>query len=69
MVTAQYDHFKTVTESINGNRPFDENTFSSVAVLAERLKRLKKDNPFFADVTFSDHVQDLVDCEMISAIS
>ncbi len=69
MFTAQSDYFKTVKETLAGKRPLDEETFSSVAVLAERLERLRKNYPMLADVTFSDHVQELADCEMISAIS
>ncbi|RKY07769.1 MAG: hypothetical protein DRP66_05970 [Planctomycetota bacterium] len=69
MFTSQCDYLKTVKESINGARPIDEDTLSSVAVLAERLERLKKTSSLFADVAFSDDVQELADCELISAIS
>ena len=69
MFASQCDYLKTVKESISGARPIDEDTLSSVAVLAERLERLKKASSLFADVAFSDDVQELADCEMISAIS
>lgn len=69
MFAAQSDCFKTVRDSLVGNRPIDENTLSSVAALAERLEGLKRSSSLFAGVTFSDHVQELADCEMISAIS
>ena len=69
MFASQHDHLKTVKESISGQRPIDEETLSSVAVLAERLDRLKETSSLFADVAFSDDVQELADCEMISAIS
>ncbi len=69
MFTSQCDYLKTVKESIGGARPIDEDTLSSVAVLAERLEMLKRTNSLFQDVVFSDDVQELVDCEMISAIS
>ncbi len=69
MFTSQCDYLKTVKESISGVRPIDEDTLSSVAVLAERLEILKKTSSLFADVVFSDDVQELADCEMISAIS
>jgi len=69
MFASQHDHLKTVKESISGQRPIDEDTLSSVAVLAERLDRLKETSSLFADVAFSDDVQELADCEMISAIS
>ncbi len=69
MFASQCDYLKTVNESISGARPIDEDTLSFVAVLAERLERLKKTSSLFADVAFSDDVQELADCEMISAIS
>ncbi len=69
MFASQHDHLRTVKESISGARPIDEDTLSSVAVLAERLDRLKETSSLFADVAFSDDVQELADCEMISAIS
>ncbi len=69
MFTSQCDYLKTVNESISGARPIDEDTLSSVAVLAERLERLKKASSLFEDVAFSDDVQELADCELISAIS
>ena len=69
MFTSQYDYLKTVKESINGARPIDEDTLSSVAVLADRLEILQKSSSLFAGVSFSDDVQELADCEMISAIS
>ncbi|MCD6395155.1 MAG: hypothetical protein J7M40_16830 [Planctomycetes bacterium] len=69
MFTSQCDCLKTVKESIGGARPIDEDTLSSVAVLAERLEILKKTSSLFAGVAFSDDVQGLADCEMISAIS
>ncbi len=69
MFTSQYDYLKTVIESSNGARPIDEDTLSSVAVLADRLEILKKTSSLFAGVSFSDDVQELADCEMISAIS
>ncbi len=69
MFTSQYDYLTTVKESISGARPIDEDTLSSVAVLAERLEILQKSSSLFADVAFSDDVQELADCELISAIS
>ncbi len=69
MFASQHDHLKTVKESISGTRPIDEDTLSSVAALAERLEKLKETSSLFADVAFSDDVQELADCEMISAIS
>ncbi len=69
MIAENRDHFKVVTERLVGLKPIDDETFSSIAVLAERLERLKKTNDKFAEVTFSPHVEELASCEMISAIS
>ena len=67
--TIDCDHFKIVTESLAGSRSVDEETFSSVAVLAERLDRLKKTSSVFSNVSFSPELEELAEREMISAIS
>jgi len=69
MLAAKCDHFKVITESLSGARPTDEEIFSSIAVLAERLERLKKTNALFNEVGFSEQVEELALREMISAIS
>jgi hypothetical protein len=63
------DHFEVINDSLNGTRQVDEETFSSVAVLAERLDKLKRNTDLFEDITFSPQLEELVSCEMISAIS
>ena len=63
------NHFKVVNESLSGQRAVDEDTFSSVAILAERLERLKKTSSIFADITFSPQAEELACCEMVSALS
>ncbi len=69
MYSAHYDdHFNILKESLAGTRRVDEETFSSIDVLAEQLEKLKKSNSIFADVTFSPHVGELADCEMISML-
>ncbi len=42
------DHCQIVTDSLHGRRAADEQTLASVAVLSERLKRLKLDERFSA---------------------
>ena len=54
-----YKHCKVVKDSLDGNRLIDEQTFDSLAVLSERLKRLKGINSAFSDVAFSKAVQKL----------
>lgn len=49
-------HCQVVKASLAGRRPVDEQTFMSVAVLSERLERLKR-SPLFAGVTFSPEVE------------
>ncbi|HEG43777.1 MAG TPA: hypothetical protein ENH94_07005 [Phycisphaerales bacterium] len=63
------NHFKVVNESLSGQRAVDEDTFSSVAVLAERLERLKRTSNIFANITFSPQAEELACCEMVSALS
>ena len=69
MFTIQNDCFETINESLTGARPTDEETYSSVAVLAERLERLKQNSTHFGDIELSPHVEELASREMISAIS
>lgn len=69
MLAVKCDHFKVITESLSGARSTDEDIFSSIAVLAERLERLKKTNALFDEVGFSEQVEELALREMISAIS
>jgi hypothetical protein len=52
-------HCQIVANTLAGDRPVDEHTFASVAVLTERLERLKGQGEFFAGVEFSPHVQQL----------
>ena len=50
-------HCRIVGESLTGERPVDEQTCASLAILAERLERLKQSSSLFAGVTFSPYVQ------------
>ncbi|HIJ67128.1 MAG TPA: hypothetical protein HPP87_02260 [Planctomycetes bacterium] len=68
MLETEYNHFKLITDSLTGKRSTDEDTFSSIAVLAERLDRLRKTNALFNEVAFSEQVEDLALRGMISAI-
>ncbi len=68
MFEKQSDHFKVINDSLTGSRPLDEETFSSVAVFAERLEKLKRKSDYFDDITFSPQLEELAQCEMISAI-
>jgi hypothetical protein len=59
MIGMDSDHCRVVTESLRGQREVDDQTFSSLAVLSERLERLKKLGEAFAGVTFSSDVKQL----------
>jgi len=62
------DHFKIINESLTGTRAVDEDAFSSVAVLAERLNKLQRNNSIFRDITFSPEVEELAACEMMTSL-
>ncbi len=51
-------HCQVVGASLTGRRPVDEQTYASVAVLSERLERLRQ-SPLFAGVKFSPQVETL----------
>ncbi len=69
MLESECNHFEIINESLSGDRSIDEDTFSSIAVLAERLDRLKKTDVLFDQVGFSEQVEKLALHDMISAIS
>ena len=50
---------KVVARTLAGERPVDEQTHASVAILGERLERLRAHGGLFAGVEFSPHVQRL----------
>ncbi len=53
------DNIRIVNESLAGDRPVDEQTQAAVAILAERLQRLRQSSRLFAGITFSPHVRKL----------
>ena len=63
------ENYIVLSESISGERALDEQTFSAIAVFAERLERLKQSSPHFSDIGFSPMVEELASVEMISALS
>jgi hypothetical protein len=52
-------HFRVVGRSLAGTRPVDEQTYASVAVLSERLERLRRSNGLFAGIELSPDVEAL----------
>ena len=53
------DNLRIVNESLAGERPVDEQTQAALAILAERLERLKESSSLFAEIGFSPHVKKL----------
>lgn len=51
-------HCQVVGASLSGKRPVDDKTYASVAVLSDRLERLRQ-SPLFAAVTFSPQAEQL----------
>lgn len=59
MIEANPNHCKVVADSLTESRETDEQTFASLAVLRERLERLKGISETFAGVEFSPSVREL----------
>ncbi len=53
------DNLRIINETLAGERPMDEQTHAAMAILAERLQRLKQSSSLFADIAFSPHVKKL----------
>jgi hypothetical protein len=53
-----------VSNCISGIRPVDEGVLSSVAILSDRLERLKNSSSLFAGVSFSPDVEVLAQCHV-----
>ena len=69
MITMETNHCQIVGESLCGERNTDEQTFSSIAVLSDRLEQLRKIHRAFIDVDFSPEVRALSEQEMVLALS
>jgi len=59
MTVADLNHCQIVSKTLTGERTIDEQTFASLAVLSDRLNRLKKLDKVFSRVEFSPHVKRL----------
>ena len=69
MIGMDSNHCQTVTEALEGKRKVDENTFASLAVLFERLERVRKLDSAFAGISFSPAVERLQSLESRVAVS
>ncbi len=60
MIEMESNHCQIVTESLDGLRSVDEQTFASLGVLSERLERVKQLDPAFAGVSLSPAAKELL---------
>ncbi len=59
MIGTDSNHCRIVAESLSGRRKTDEKTLASLAVLDERLQKLKKLGGAFSDLAFSEDVENV----------
>jgi len=59
MIGTDSNHCRIVAESLAGERGVDEQTLASLAILDDRLERLKKVDEAFSGVVFSNAVEQL----------
>lgn len=59
MIESGSKHYQIVEKSLAGDRAVDEQTFTSLTILSERLDHLKKVDKIFDGVTFSPEVMEL----------
>jgi hypothetical protein len=59
MIGTDSNHCRIVAESLAGEREVDEQTLASLAVLDERLERVRKLDDAFSGVVFSGDVEKL----------
>ena len=52
-------HYQIVAATLAGDRPIDERTHNSLAILTERLESIKSHGGLFAGVEFSPHARSL----------
>jgi hypothetical protein len=69
MTRMEFDSLKVVTESLEGKRNVDEDTFASVAILSDKLERLRKISKKYCAVEFSPYVKNIMAKEKVMAIS
>jgi hypothetical protein len=68
-MVAENSYYQVLSDTVTGSRAVDEESFSAVAVLGERLETLKRASSMFVGVSFSPEVEELASCEMVSVLS
>ena len=69
MIGTDSNHWQIVRNSLSGERAVDEQTYASLAILAERLERLKDLDSIFSKVTLSSAVKKLLRQKSAIAVS
>ena len=59
MIETDLNHCQIVEKSLAGEREVDEQSFASLAILSERLERVKKLGKEFSGIEFSSAVKEL----------
>ena len=65
----ELNHCQIVQESLTGQRETDEQTLTSLAILNERLERLKRFSGSFSEVSFSAAVKKLARRKHAAAVA
>lgn len=59
MIGMESNYFEVLKGSLTGEREIDQQTHVSMAVLADRLERVKKLGKAFSGICFSENVEQL----------
>lgn len=59
MTRADLNHHHIVSSCLQGERPVDEQTLASLAILSDRLNRVRQTHGAFSGIEFSTGVKDL----------
>ena len=68
MIAQRHDNFKLVSDCLSGDIPVSEQVFEAVAVLSERLDKLKRSSSLFDGISMSEQFEELALAESMSAI-
>ena len=69
MIDLDSDHYRIVEQSLCGHRSVDEHTLASLAILGERLERVKKLGGLFEHVRFSPAAKRLKQQKNVAAVT
>ena len=69
MFETDLNHYETIRDSLADENAIDERTYASIAILQERLERLRAIDGIFSDVSFSPAVQRLAVRQSEAAVS